>query len=142
MEKLCASHIAFVPKGDSMWPFLKNKKQTVIIDKAYSDIIEYDVILYSRENGDNILHRVIQITDDCFVCSGDSQLATEIVKKEQVIGVMVGFYKKDKYVEVDQSYRDKSQKYYKNDKKRKRKIKTYFFIKGVLNKIKRVFKGK
>ena len=142
MEKLDTTHIAFVPKGDSMWPFLKNKKQTVIIDKAYSDINEYDVILYSRENGDNILHRVMQITDDGFVCSGDSQLVTENVKKEQVIGVMVGFYKKDKYVEVDQAYRNKSKKYYKNENKRKRKIKRYFFTKRVLNKIKRTFKGK
>ncbi len=142
MNKTDTSHIAFVPKGDSMWPFLKNKKQTVIIDKVINDIKEYDVVLYSRPNGENILHRVMEITDDFLVCSGDSQFVLERVYYSQLIGVMVGFYKKNKYKQVNQKYRDKAKKYYKNDKRRKRKIKTYFFTKRVLNKIKRIFKGK
>ena len=64
MKILDSQHIAFVPKGDSMWPFLKNKKQTVIIDKSYNEIKEYDVVLYSRANGDKILHRVIRVEGD------------------------------------------------------------------------------
>ena len=142
MNKTDTSHIAFVPKGDSMWPFLKNKKQTVIIDKDYKDILEYDVILYSRANGDKILHRVIKVTEDKLICSGDSQFVLEQVNFSQVEGVMVGFYKKDKYQQVDQSYREKARNFYKNPNKRKRKIKRVFFVKKVLSKIKRFIKGK
>lgn len=142
MNKTDTSHIAFVPKGDSMWPFLKNKKQTVIINKDYSDILEFDVILYSRANGDKILHRVIKVTEKGLICSGDSQFVLEKVNLSQVEGVMVGFYKKDKYQQVDQNYREKVRKFYKNSNKRKRKIKRFFFTKKVLYKIKRIIKGK
>lgn len=142
MNKTDTTHIAFVPQGDSMWPFLKNKKQTVIVDKSIKQIKQYDVILYQRDNGDNVLHRVIKVTDDFITCSGDSQFVLEKVYPCQVIGVMVGYYKKDKYVETDQEYRDKVKKYYKNTTKRKLKVKTYFFTKRVFNKIRRVFRGK
>ena len=135
MKDLDTSHMAFVPKGDSMWPFLKNKKQTVIIKKDISDIKEYDVVLYTRANGDNILHRVLQITDEGFICSGDSQFITEQVSKSQVVGVMVGYYKKEKYVEIDQRYRDKAKKYYRKTKKRKLRVKFHFTLR-------KVFKGK
>ena len=142
MNKIDSTHVAFVPKGDSMWPNLKNKKQTVIIDKSKTDIYEYDVVLYSRANGDSILHRVIKIHEGGdLICSGDSQFVLEKVSRCQVEGVMIGYYKKDKYRQVDQKYRDKCKKYY-NSKRRKFKVKTYFFCKRVVNKIKRIFKGK
>lgn len=135
MNKTDSTHIAFVPKGDSMWPFLKNKKQTVIIDKEKTDIKEYDVILYTRANGGNILHRVIKIADDIITCCGDSQFVTEQVQKTQIVGVMIGYYKKEKYLEVDQKYREKAKKYYKKNKRRKLKVRIHFIFK-------KFFKGK
>ena len=35
------SAMAFVPRGDSMWPFLKDKQQTVIIEK--------NILLFNEE---------------------------------------------------------------------------------------------
>lgn len=142
MKILDSQHIAFVPKGDSMWPFLKNKKQTVIIDKSYNEIKEYDVVLYSRANGDKILHRVIRVEGDRLVCSGDSQFVLENVSITQVEGVMIGYYKKNKFQQVDQNYREQARSFYRNSNKRKRRIKRFFFLKKVINKIKRIFKVK
>jgi hypothetical protein len=38
---------------------------------------KYDVIFYRRENGQYVLHRIIKIKKDGYVCRGDNQTAKE-----------------------------------------------------------------
>lgn len=132
--------IAFVPGGNSMWPFIKNRKQSVIVKTISEDIKPYDVIFYLRPQGTFVLHRVIEVLEDGFICSGDSQLETERVKKEWVFGIMDGFYKGKKYISVqDEKYKKQVEKWYKSTKKREREIKSFYFFERVKNKLKRIF---
>lgn len=137
------SAMAFVPRGDSMWPFLKDKQQTVIIEKNTERLKVYDVALYVRENGERILHRVIEVLKDGYVVCGDSQNTPETVKEEQIIGVMAGYYSGKKYVDVKNvCYRKKVKKFYSNCRQRNIRLKFFFFKKRVKNKLKRLFKVK
>ena len=119
--------LSFVPNGNSMWPFLKHRHQTVIIQKISTTVNKFDVIFFRRENGDYVLHRVIDVDGDCFIVRGDSQLFTERVKKDQVFGVMTGFYKGKKFVSSsDEKYLKKVEKWYKNGFFTRLKIKAFY----------------
>lgn len=133
--------IGFVPGGNSMWPTLKNRGQSVVVKKKEGRLKRYDVALYVRDNGAFVLHRVMHVTDGGYVICGDSQFVLENVREEQVFGVMEGFYKGKKYVEcTDRKYCKQVENWYKRKKLRKIRLKSFFFLQRVKNKLKRIFK--
>ena len=51
------------------------------------------------------MHRVIDVTDDGYVMRGDNCYYDENVQEEDVLGVLIGYYNKNKYVQcTDKSY--------------------------------------
>lgn len=124
--------IAFVPRGNSMWPTLKNKKQSVIVKKKTEKLRPMDVALYKRESGSNVLHRVIKTTKLGYIMCGDSQFTLEKVKEENVYGVMTGFYRGKRYIDVnDADYIAKVKKWYKNEKVRQFYVKAFYFFENL-----------
>lgn len=135
--------IAFVPRGNSMWPIIKNKSQSVVIGKKEHRLTKYDVAFYERANGTFVLHRVLEVTDTGYVCCGDSQFSLEKVNEEQVFGVMIGFYRGKNYVERSNAKYIKSvERWYKRKTWRKMRLKCFYFSNRVKNKLKKLFKGK
>jgi hypothetical protein len=129
--------IAFVPGGNSMWPILKHKGQSVIVCRKTEKLKKFDVAFYKRKSGAFVLHRVMEITDDGYVMCGDSQFFLENVKEEQVFGIMIGFYRGKKYVDVnDPKYVKEIENWY--GRKLRRKIRLKLF--RIRQKIKRLFK--
>ena len=135
--------IAFVPAGNSMWPIIKNKKQSVIVKRKTERLAPYSVAFYLRPTGVFVLHRVIEVLDNGYLCSGDSQLETEVVLEDWVFGVLDGFYQGKNYISVsDDSYKKTVEKWYKNPVLRERKIKSFYFWQRVKNKLKKIFRSK
>lgn len=84
------------PKGSSMFPMIKPGSGEVCIVKADS-VLKNDVILYKRKNGKYVLHRVLKIIDDEFVCCGDNQWEPEYgVTRDMIIGKLDSWYSGDK----------------------------------------------
>ena len=150
MESVCVDYkneiikngvIAFVPGGNSMWPMLKNKGQSVIVQRKEARLKKYDVAFYYRTNGAFVLHRVIEAIDGGYVICGDSQFTLEKVDEERVFGVMTGFYRGEKYIEAtDEKYIRKVERWYKHKTWRKFRLKIFFFNQRVKGKLKRIFK--
>ena len=134
--------VAFVPKGNSMYPFIKNKAQTVYISKKKDRLIPYDIALYLRENGSLVLHRVLEVTLDGYVCCGDSQFNLEKVREENVIGVLTAFQKGEETLSFTENDRVKAEKWYKKKGLRKIRLGVYFFVVRVKSKLKRIFSKK
>ncbi len=135
--------IAFVPGGNSMWPTLKNRGQSVIVELKTARLSRYDVALYQRDNGVFVLHRVLEVIDGGYIICGDSQFTLEKVKEDNVFGVMRGFYHGKKYVEVtDPKYIKKIEKWYKRKTLRKLRLKFFYFRIAVKSKLKRLFSKK
>ena len=133
--------IAFVPSGNSMWPTLKNRGQSVIVVKKTQKLRPMDVALYRRENGANVLHRVMSVTDYGYIMCGDSQFVRERVKEEQLFGVMQGFYHGKRYIEAtDPEYVEKVKKLYAHESLRKLRVKTFFFFIGLKSLPKRAWR--
>ena len=89
------------PVGVSMLPLLRGGKDTVEL-VAPDAVSLHDVIWYRRPDGEYVLHRVVGIEGDTFVLCGDHQIAREHgVCREDILGVMRGFYRGERHVSVD-----------------------------------------
>lgn len=133
--------IGFVPGGNSMWPILKNRAQSVVVKLKKERLKPLDVAFYTRDSGVFVLHRVMQVMDGGYVMCGDSQFNTEKVKEENVFGVMEGFYQGKKYIEVtDERYIKRVERWYSHKFRRKLRLKLFYFSNRVKNKLARIFK--
>lgn len=89
--------------GSSMLPMLRHRKDAVTLVPADGRQKKGDVILYRRENGRYILHRIIALEWDGYICCGDNQAVREPVAQEQVIAVVDSFTRKGKVYKTDAS---------------------------------------
>ncbi|MBE5757114.1 MAG: hypothetical protein E7342_04860 [Clostridiales bacterium] len=94
-------HLA-TPIGKSMLPLLKSRRNNVVIKPITQKLKVNDVVLCKRDNGAYILHRIIKIKGDRYFLRGDNQFVLDkSIVKNNILGVMVGFYKKDKFISVN-----------------------------------------
>lgn len=76
--------------GSSMHPMLRNHRDKVILVPGAAK--KNDVILFRRDSGAYILHRIVRERDGMFVCSGDNQWQVETIRPDQVIAVVDSWY--------------------------------------------------
>lgn len=86
--------------GVSMFPLLRNGKDNVVI-KPCEKLNKGDVAFYKVNKEKYILHRVINVKPDLYIIRGDNTYRNERVLPKQILGVAVGFYRKDKYISVE-----------------------------------------
>ena len=86
------SAIQLKPQGYSMYPLFHPGRDEAIIEAYPIDQLRRgDVILYRRDQGILVLHRICRITSDGFYLVGDNQ--TEIegpLRPDQIRGKMTG----------------------------------------------------
>lgn len=134
--------VAFVPKGNSMYPFIKNKVQSVYITKKEDRLSQYDIGLYLRGKDSYVLHRVVEVKEDGYVFCGDSQYFLEEVKEDKVIGVYTACQRRNKIVEFSEKDRKKAQRWYKFKVWRRIRLFVFFFCVKVKRKLKKIFQKK
>ena len=75
--------------GHSMSPFLRHKRDTIIISKPDGDFYRGQMVFYRRENGQYVMHRIHHIRQDYLYMIGDHQVVIEgPINKQQVFGVV------------------------------------------------------
>ncbi len=92
--------VILTARGSSMRPMVKNMRDAVILSAYKGDVSVGDVILYERESGAFVLHRVVEICeDDTLVLMGDFQYMPEKgIRKTQIIAVLSGIVRKGKEI--------------------------------------------
>ena len=86
-----------------MYPFIDPRRDEVVLAgiEDGSALRRGDVVLYRRENGMLVLHRIYKIGQDGLYLLGDHQTAIEgPVRREQVKGKMTGMVRDGRYMEV------------------------------------------
>ncbi len=92
-----AGEVAACTWGLSMYPMLRNKKDTVIIEKLHRKLKRYDVPLYRLSSGKLVLHRIIKLTPDGYIIRGDNLYKNEYnVTDDNIIGVLKAFKRGDR----------------------------------------------
>lgn len=89
--------VPLVVSGSSMVPFLVHGRDTVYLTKITKPIKRGDILLYRRNSGKLVLHRVCRLTADGFTMAGDAQQETEPgIKPEQLLAVVTAVRRKGK----------------------------------------------
>lgn len=89
--------------GYSMTPTLRHLKDSVILVNPKKRLPKKNEIVFiKRDTGKHVLHRIRKIIDEeSFVMNGDAQQWTEVVRFDQIIGVVDSFYRGDVNISCD-----------------------------------------
>jgi SOS-response transcriptional repressor LexA len=91
-------------RGTSMFPLLKDKKDSVRLAPINGELKKRDIVLYRRTNGAYVMHRIIKIKDGVYSMVGDNQRLIETpIYKEQILAIATHIIKNDKEVEIKKS---------------------------------------
>lgn len=89
--------VPLVVSGSSMVPFLVHGRDTVYLSWIENPIKRGDIVLYRRNNGELVLHRVCRLTAAGFTMVGDAQQETEPgIRPEQLLAVTTAVRRKGK----------------------------------------------
>lgn len=89
--------VPLVISGGSMTPFLVHGRDTVYLSKVQRPLRKGDMILYRRDSGYYILHRIYQIESDSFTLVGDAQTELEPgIRKDQILALVCAVRRKGK----------------------------------------------
>lgn len=94
-ERLNAGQqVRFSPKGISMLPLLRQGTDSVLLSFPPERLKKYDMVLYRRENGQYVLHRIVEADASgmVYTCIGDNQFVKEPgLHYDQMIAVVTAF---------------------------------------------------
>ena len=80
------------PRGNSMLPLIRPNIDSVLIERP-TEISRYDILLYRRQNGQFVLHRLMKIEKDTFTMCGDHQYYLEKgLPRDAVLARVCGIY--------------------------------------------------
>ena len=94
------------PVGVSMWPMLRNRHDVMMVVPASRELRRYDVALY-RRGEKYVLHRVVghyeNGSEKGYVICGDNCVTLEYIPRENVLGVLSGFYRDGRHIDCETS---------------------------------------
>ena len=89
--------VPLVISGSSMTPFLVHGRDTVFLSKVTEPPKRGDMILYRRESGAYILHRIYRVRNGVYDLVGDGQLDIEPgIRPQQILAIVKTVRRKGK----------------------------------------------
>lgn len=95
------SKVNLTVTGKSMYPFLLDGIDQIIIEKITHKLKPGDIILYKKNNF--IIHRILKKKKNYYIVSGDALTIKEIVFENEIIGYVSSIIKKNKTIDVRSS---------------------------------------
>ena len=88
-------------RGISMLPMLRQGKDAVELSPLPEKLKKYDLPVYRRRDGQFVMHRIVDVKSDHYICLGDNTYAYETVYPGQMVGIVSAFKRGEKRIEVD-----------------------------------------
>lgn len=88
-------------EGVSMRPLLRQGRDTVDLSPLPPRLKKYDLPVYRYPSGKIVMHRVVAVRPDHYVCLGDNTYRYEHITPEQMIGLVTAFRRAGRYIRVD-----------------------------------------
>ncbi len=94
------------PQGYSMYPMFLPGRDEALIESVCADFCrKNDVVLYRRDSGILVLHRICRITEEGFYLVGDNQWEVEgPLRPSQIIGRLVGFIRNGSEISISHPF--------------------------------------
>lgn len=97
--------VTIYPRGVSMLPMIRQGIDSVTLSPIKRPLRKYDIILYRRDDGRYVLHRVVKLSRDInkgYTCIGDAQFSYETgVARDSIIAVVASFKRDEKNYSVN-----------------------------------------
>ena len=91
--------LPLVISGNSMSPFLVHGRDTIYLSRLTRAPRRGDALLYRRDNGAYVFHRVYAVKDGLLTMVGDAQTQLEPgIRPDQVIAVMTAAVRRGKHL--------------------------------------------
>lgn len=91
--------LVYTNSGDSMLPFIHEKRDILIIEKPSGRLKKYDVPLYRRDSGQYVLHRILKVRENDYVICGDNRINKEYgITDRHIIGVLTAVNRNGKMI--------------------------------------------
>lgn len=87
--------------GTSMLPMLRQGKDSVELAPLPEKLQKYDLPLYRYPSGKYVMHRIVGVKADHYICLGDNTYRYERVTHDQMIAVVSAFKRGNKRISVD-----------------------------------------
>lgn len=91
-----AQSVPLVISGGSMAPFLTHGRDTVYLSRPARPLRKGDMILFRRDSGAYILHRIVKAEGRTYTLVGDAQTWLEPVREDQVLAIVTAVRRKGK----------------------------------------------
>lgn len=101
-ERLAAGQtIRYLPfRGVSMLPMLRQGIDAVELSPLPDKLKKYDLPVYQYPSGKVVMHRVVAVKEDHYICLGDNTYSYEHIRPEQLIAKVSAFKRGDKRIDV------------------------------------------
>lgn len=101
-ERLAAGQrVRYLPfRGLSMLPMLRQGIDSVELAPLPEKLKKYDLPVYRYPSGKYVMHRVVKVEADYYICLGDNTYAYETITQDQLIGVVSAFKRGRRRIEV------------------------------------------
>lgn len=86
--------------GVSMLPLLRQGVDSVEIGPLPEKLKKYDLPVYQGHTGKYIMHRVVAVKEDHYVCLGDNTYIYEHILPEQMLGIVTTIKRGEKLIPV------------------------------------------
>ena len=103
LVEILAAGAAFplVVTGSSMIPFLKENRDTVVLQKT-DRLKKGQIVFFRRKSGEFILHRIRKIyPNGRLLINGDAQAWCEVIQREQVLAVVQSIKRSNRCINPD-----------------------------------------
>ncbi len=122
----------FKPNGISMLPLIRPGVDTVTLVLP-NEVKKTDIVLYRRDNGKFVLHRVMYVRKKDYIMCGDNQRSLEAgIRRDQILALVKDIVKDG--VSVDTTT-DEYKKYVKSLYRKTWKSRIRVFLAGIKHKI-------
>lgn len=107
---LSGGKVKILASGRSMEPVIHDGLDTVVLKKVKKPLEKNDIVLFKRNNGALVLHRIIAVNGNTLTLRGDSQWTTETVDVSKVIGILDSIERNSGIIKADSEHFEKYKK--------------------------------
>ena len=95
--------LIYTTVGTSMRPFIRSQEDLVVIERRPDLRYEkYDAVLYRRDSGQYVLHRIVKVGADGYTMCGDNRAWLEPgIRQDQILGVLTAVIRQGQRIDVN-----------------------------------------
>ena len=103
LERLAAGQtVRYLPfRGVSMLPMLRQGIDSVELAPLPPKLKKYDLPVYQYPSGKYVMHRVVAVRENHYLCLGDNTYEHETIRHDQMIAVVSAFKRGEKRICVE-----------------------------------------